>query len=41
MQHRDHHAPISPSQWSLPGGRVEPGDTPGRRLVGNCWKRPA
>ncbi len=28
MQHRDCHAPVSPNQWSLPGGRVEPGETP-------------
>jgi hypothetical protein len=28
MQHRDHHAPVSPNQWSLPGGRVEPGEMP-------------
>ncbi|MEV0899347.1 NUDIX domain-containing protein [Actinoplanes sp. NPDC049802] len=28
MQHRDEHAPVSPNQWSLPGGRLEPGETP-------------
>jgi 8-oxo-dGTP diphosphatase len=28
MQHRDEHAPISPNQWGLPGGRIEPGETP-------------
>ena len=28
MQHRDDHAPTSPNQWSLPGGRLEPGETP-------------
>lgn len=28
MQHRDDHAPVSPNQWSLPGGRIEPGETP-------------
>jgi len=28
MQHRDGHAPVSPNQWSLPGGRLEPGETP-------------
>lgn len=28
MQHRDEHAPASPNQWSLPGGRVEPGEIP-------------
>ncbi|MGK5678491.1 NUDIX hydrolase [Actinoplanes sp. URMC 104] len=30
LQHRDEHAPVSPNQWSLPGGRVEPGETPER-----------
>ncbi|MGY0007207.1 NUDIX hydrolase [Micromonospora sp. I033] len=28
LQHRDEHAPVSPNQWSLPGGRIEPGETP-------------
>jgi 8-oxo-dGTP pyrophosphatase MutT (NUDIX family) len=28
LQHRDAHASASPNQWSLPGGRVEPGETP-------------
>ncbi|MCU7725166.1 NUDIX domain-containing protein [Actinoplanes sp. KI2] len=28
LQHRDEHAPTSPNQWGLPGGRVEPGETP-------------
>ncbi|MGC4880376.1 NUDIX hydrolase [Micromonospora sp. DT43] len=28
MQHRDEHAPVSPNQWSLPGGHVEPGESP-------------
>lgn len=28
MQHRDEHAPTSPNQWALPGGRIEPGETP-------------
>ncbi len=28
MQHRDEHAPISPNRWGLPGGRIEPGETP-------------
>jgi 8-oxo-dGTP diphosphatase len=28
MQHRDAYAPVSPNQWSLPGGHVEPGETP-------------
>jgi 8-oxo-dGTP pyrophosphatase MutT (NUDIX family) len=28
LQHRDEHAPASPNQWSLPGGRIEAGETP-------------
>ncbi|MFY1615859.1 NUDIX hydrolase [Micromonospora sp. WMMD736] len=28
MQHRDEHAPVSPNQWSLPGGHLEPGESP-------------
>ena len=28
LQHRDEHAPASRNQWSLPGGRIEPGETP-------------
>lgn len=28
MQHRDDRTSVSPNQWSLPGGHVEPGETP-------------
>src|SRR5262245_60000281 len=28
MQHRDEHAPLGPNQWGLPGGQIEPGETP-------------
>ncbi|HKS70081.1 MAG TPA: NUDIX domain-containing protein [Ktedonobacterales bacterium] len=28
MQLRDEHAPAAPNQWSLPGGHLEPGETP-------------
>jgi 8-oxo-dGTP diphosphatase len=28
MQHRDAHAKVSPNQWAVPGGRVEPGERP-------------
>jgi 8-oxo-dGTP pyrophosphatase MutT (NUDIX family) len=28
LQHRDDNAAASPNQWSLPGGHVEPGETP-------------
>ena len=28
LQHRDADAPTSANKWSLPGGKVEPGETP-------------
>jgi len=28
LQHRDGDAPVSPNVWSLPGGHIEPGETP-------------
>jgi 8-oxo-dGTP pyrophosphatase MutT (NUDIX family) len=28
MQLRDEYAPVSPNQWGLPGGRIEPGESP-------------
>lgn len=28
LQHRDASAPVSPNQWSMPGGGIEPGETP-------------
>ena len=28
MQHRDGNTTISPYQWGVPGGKVEPGETP-------------
>jgi 8-oxo-dGTP diphosphatase len=28
MQHRDGYAPVSPNQWTVPGGMVEPGESP-------------
>lgn len=28
LQHRDELVAVSPIQWSLPGGHVEPGETP-------------
>jgi 8-oxo-dGTP diphosphatase len=28
LQHRDDDVAASPNQWSLPGGHVEPGETP-------------
>ena len=28
LQHRDANIPVSPNQWSPPGGGIEPGETP-------------
>ena len=28
LQHRDGNTSVSPNQWGLPGGRIEPGETP-------------
>ncbi|GIG58934.1 hypothetical protein Lfu02_33060 [Longispora fulva] len=28
MQHRTEDAPVAPGQWTPPGGRLEPGETP-------------
>ncbi|WP_432829722.1 NUDIX hydrolase [Dactylosporangium sp. CA-092794] len=28
MQHRDRHAKVSPNQWSMPGGKIEEGESP-------------
>lgn len=28
MQHRDSFAPVAPDQWTVPGGRLEPGEAP-------------
>lgn len=28
LQHRDENTAVSPNQWSLPGGHVEPGESP-------------
>lgn len=28
LQHRDGNTTVSPDQWSLPGGHLEPGETP-------------
>ena len=28
LQHRDGNALVSPNQWAIPGGRIEPGETP-------------
>ncbi|MGC4866262.1 NUDIX hydrolase [Micromonospora sp. DT53] len=28
LQHRDENAVVSPGQWSLPGGHIEPGESP-------------
>lgn len=28
LQHRDEHARVAPGKWALPGGQIEPGETP-------------
>jgi 8-oxo-dGTP diphosphatase len=28
MQHRDANANVSPNQWAMPGGKIEPGESP-------------
>ncbi len=28
MQQRDQYAEVAPLQWAMPGGRIEPGETP-------------
>jgi 8-oxo-dGTP pyrophosphatase MutT (NUDIX family) len=28
LQERDEHAPVDPERWTLPGGGVEPGESP-------------
>jgi 8-oxo-dGTP pyrophosphatase MutT (NUDIX family) len=28
MQHRDRYAPVAPEKWGLPGGHLEPGESP-------------
>jgi 8-oxo-dGTP diphosphatase len=28
LQHRDTFAPVSPNQWTMPGGGIEPGEDP-------------
>lgn len=33
MQERDEHAPVDPERWSLPGGGVEPGESPADAAV--------
>lgn len=33
MQLRDEHAPVAPNQWAMPGGRIEPGETPAEAAV--------
>lgn len=33
LQERDDRAPMDPNKWGFVGGGVEPGESPGRRIV--------
>ena len=41
LQERDDQTRIDPDRWGLPGGGVEPGETPRRRLTASWRRRPA
>ncbi|MEV6849461.1 NUDIX domain-containing protein [Actinoplanes sp. NPDC051411] len=38
LQLRDDKAPYYPNVWGLPGGAVEPGETPGEAAVRELWE---
>ncbi|MEQ4301838.1 NUDIX domain-containing protein [Plantactinospora sp. B6F1] len=38
LQHRDEDAAASPNQWSLPGGYVEPGESPEEAARRELWE---
>jgi 8-oxo-dGTP diphosphatase len=38
LQLRDDHAPYYPNVWGLPGGAVEPGETPLRAAERELWE---
>ena len=37
----DGHAPYHPNVWGLPGGTVEPGETPAEGAVRELWEKAA
>jgi 8-oxo-dGTP diphosphatase len=41
LQLRDGHAPYHPNVWGLPGGAVEPGETPAEAAVRELWEETA
>ena len=41
LQLRDDHAPHYPNVWGLPGGAVEPGETPAEAAVRELWEETA
>lgn len=41
LQLRDDHAPYHPNVWGLPGGAVEPGETPAEAAVRELWEETA
>jgi 8-oxo-dGTP diphosphatase len=41
LQLRDGHAPYHPHVWGLPGGAVEPGETPAEAAVRELWEETA
>lgn len=38
LQLRDAHAPVAPCKWGLPGGGIEPGETPEEAAHRELWE---